>query len=323
MELYDFFLYFFFYGFSGWCAEVAFAACKTGKFVNRGFLNGPICPIYGIGVSIVIAFLTPFKSNFILLYLASVILVTLLEGITGWGMDVIFHHKWWDYSNMPLNIGGYVCLLFSVLWGIACVLIVYFIHPPITKLTSFLPVWLGWSFIAILGMILLIDLYVTTTAIFKFNRQLESMEKIAAELHKISDHIGEDIYERTIQAMEYQESIQENIQVKVEDIQEKMEDIQEKMEDSKQKLEDARQKLEDALPTCESSVQYLSEISDELREHILDLTTRYRTLRISSNPVSRRLMKAFPQLESKNYKEQLQTIKTELKNEIKKRTQSR
>ena len=224
---------------------------------------------------------------------------------------------------MPLNIGGYVCLLFSVLWGIACVLIVYFIHPPITKLTSFLPVWLGWSFIAILGMILLIDLYVTTTAIFKFNRQLENMEKIAAELHKISDHIGEDIYERTIQAMEYQESIQENIQVKVEDIQEKMEDIQEKMEDSKQKLEDARQKLEGALPTRESSVQYLSEISDELREHILDLTTRYRTLRISSNPVSRRLMKAFPQLESKNYKEQLQTIKTELKNEIKKRTQSR
>lgn len=313
MEIYDFFLYFFIYGFLGWCTEVAYAAFKTRKFVNRGFLNGPICPIYGIGVSIVIAFLTPFKYNFVLLYLTSVILVTLLEGITGWGMDIIFHHKWWDYSNMPLNIGGYVCLLFSVLWGIACVLIVYFVHPPIAGAIGFLPVWLGWSFIAILGIILLIDLYVTTTAIFKFNRQLESMEKIAAELHEISDHIGEDIYERTIQAMEYQESIQENIQ-------EKVEDIQEKMEDSKQKLEDARQKLEDALPTRESSEQYLSEISDELREHILDLTTRYRTLRISPNPVSKRLMKAFPQLESKNYKEQLQAMKTELKNEIKKRT---
>lgn len=313
MEIYDFFLYFFVYGFLGWCTEVAFAAFKTRKFVNRGFLNGPICPIYGIGVSIVIAFLTPFKYNFVLLYLTSVILVTLLEGITGWGMDVIFHHKWWDYSNIPLNIGGYVCLLFSILWGFACVLIVYFIHPPIAKLMGFLPLWLGWALIIILGGILIVDLYVTTTAIFKFNRQLESMEKIAAELHEISDHIGEDIYERTIQAIEYQENIQENIQ-------EKVEESKQKLEDSKQKLENARQKLEDALPAREPSEQYLSEISDELREHIIDLTTRYRALRISPNPISRRLMKAFPQLESKNYKEQLQAMKAELKDEIKKRT---
>ena len=118
MEIYYFILYFFTYGFFGWCTEVAFAAFKQGKFVNRGFLNGPICPIYGVGVSVVVSFLTPLEESLILLYAASTILVTFIEWLTGYLMDKIFHHKWWDYSNQPLNIGGYVCLLFSLIWGI-------------------------------------------------------------------------------------------------------------------------------------------------------------------------------------------------------------
>ena len=106
-----------------------FAAFKQHRFVNRGFLNGPICPIYGVGVTLVIACLEAFQSNLLLLYISSVILVTVLEGVTGWAMDKLFHNKWWDYSKLPFNIGGYVCLLFSLIWGVACVFIVYFVHP--------------------------------------------------------------------------------------------------------------------------------------------------------------------------------------------------
>ena len=124
MQVYYLLLYFFTYGFLGWCTEVAYATTKQGKFVNRGFLNGPICPIYGVGVSVVIYFLTPLSGNLIFLYVTSTILVTVLEGLTGYFMDKIFHHKWWDYSNQPLNIGGYVCLIFSLVWGVACVAIV-------------------------------------------------------------------------------------------------------------------------------------------------------------------------------------------------------
>ena len=131
--MYYLILYFFVYGFLGWCTEVAFAACKERKFVNRGFLNGPICPIYGIGVGIVVQFLTPYKENLVLLYIASVVMVTALEWVTGFILEKIFHNKWWDYSKMPLNLNGYVCLLFSLIWGAACVLIVDFIHPLIHK----------------------------------------------------------------------------------------------------------------------------------------------------------------------------------------------
>lgn len=93
MEIYYFILYFFTYGFFGWCTEVAFAAFKQGKFVNRGFLNGPICPIYGVGVSVVVSFLTPLEESLILLYAASTILVTFIEWLTGYLMDKIFHHN--------------------------------------------------------------------------------------------------------------------------------------------------------------------------------------------------------------------------------------
>ena len=139
MEVWYLILGFFLYGFLGWCAEVAFAAVRYKKFVNRGFLNGPICPIYGVGVMLVVELLDPYRDNLVLLYILSAVLVTVLEWVTGFLLEKIFHHKWWDYSNMPLNLNGYVCLLFSLIWGVACVVIVYFIHPLTAGLLSLIP----------------------------------------------------------------------------------------------------------------------------------------------------------------------------------------
>ena len=110
------------YSFLGWVVETIVGTVKKKKFVNRGFLNGPICPVYGIGVGVVVQFLTPVENNLVLLYISSTILVTVIEGITGFLLEKIFHNKWWDYSEQPLNIGGYVCVLFSLIWGVFCVL---------------------------------------------------------------------------------------------------------------------------------------------------------------------------------------------------------
>lgn len=205
--MYELLLNFFVYGFLGWCTEVAFAAAKERKFVNRGFLNGPICPIYGIGVTVVVTVLMPYKDQIIPLYLWSVLLVTVLEGLTGYLLEKLFHHRWWDYTGMPLNIGGHVCLLFSVIWGVACVAIVHFVHPVITKILSFLPVWLGGLLLAAFCFVLAADLYVTVTGILKFNRRLARMEEIAQELHRISDQLGENIYRNTMEGIELQERV--------------------------------------------------------------------------------------------------------------------
>ena len=201
-DIYYILLYFFVYGFLGWCTEVGFAAVKEHKFVNRGFLNGPICPIYGVGVVSVIFSLQGFSESLLILYLASAVLVTFIEWLTGYVMDRIFHQKWWDYSGQPLNIGGDVCLLFSLVWGAACVLIVKIIHPLMHKGLSLLPTAAGIILIAVLGAVLISDIYVTASGILKLNRRLEMMERIAAELRELSDKVGENIHENVMETME-------------------------------------------------------------------------------------------------------------------------
>ena len=100
---------FFIYAFLGWCTEVSYAALVTGTFVNRGFLNGPVCPIYGFGVVIVLTCLTPLAGSLPLLFLGSVVLTSALEWLTGFALEKLFHQRWWDYSDEPFNLSGYIC----------------------------------------------------------------------------------------------------------------------------------------------------------------------------------------------------------------------
>lgn len=274
MSIYYSILYFFVYGFLGWCTEVIFAAFKQHRFVNRGFLNGPICPIYGVGVTLVIACLEAFQSNLLLLYISSVILVTVLEGVTGWAMDKLFHNKWWDYSKLPFNIGGYVCLLFSLIWGVACVFIVYFVHPLIHHVLSLIPHTAGIALIAILGIALLSDMIVTTSAIVKFNQYLELLKHITDELHAISNQIGAELYQNVMHVLDMQES-------------------------SRQKLDDVK-----------------LEVSEEIRMQIVELKTRAQNLGEKVPKPARRLLKAFPKLESRNYKAQLELFRQKLEQHL-------
>ncbi len=303
MSIYFILLYFFVYGFLGWCTEVGFAAFKTHHFVNRGFLNGPICPIYGVGVTAVITVLTPYKSDIIVLYILSVVLVTVLEGVTGWAMDKIFHNKWWDYSDMPLNIGGYVCLLFSIVWGFACLFIIYFIQPLVHDLLAFIPTIVGIILIIILGITLIADLYVTASTIFKFNRRLAAMEKIAAEMHEISEQIGQEIFEKTIRAMDRQEASKEKLATATDEFKEKMQDTASGLKEKTQGT--AIELKERALDARERS----QEISEELRSRIASLHTRYHESTDKPGRISRRLMNAFPKMESHQYKESLEVLK--------------
>ena len=137
--------YFYIYRFLGWCSEVAFAAVAHGKFVNRGFVNGPICSIYGFGVMSVLLVLGPLKSSFWLLFGGSVLFTSAIEYLTGWVREKVFHDKLWDYSKRPLIIKGYVCLEFSVLWGLACVFVVDVFQPLVAKVVALIPKKLGWA----------------------------------------------------------------------------------------------------------------------------------------------------------------------------------
>lgn len=116
--------YFFIYSFIGWCAEIAYAAVKHKKFMNRGFLNGPLCPVYGIGMVLILVFFSSLKGNFFFLALGCSVMAAVVEFFTGALMEKVFRCKWWDYTGYKHNLGGYICPQFSALWGIGAALII-------------------------------------------------------------------------------------------------------------------------------------------------------------------------------------------------------
>ncbi len=291
MQIYELLLYFFIYSFLGWCTEVAFATVKERRFVNRGFLNGPLCPIYGVGVSSVVTLLAGFQDNLLLLYLSSLVLVTVIEGVTGYIMDRIFHHKWWDYTGLPLNIGGYVCLPFSIAWGAACVVIVKGIHPLIAKLINVIPVPAGITLICALLAGLAADLAVTSASILKLNRRLDMLEKIGLELHELSDKMGTNIHENVMDAMEKAEMLGDAAQ-------EKKEQLDALSGEAKERLDVLSEEAK--------------ERAEQLRVHYDELKQRYAELTGATLQSSRRFVKAFPRMESRKHKELLDDMKRRL-----------
>ena len=196
--LYEYLWYFFLYAFFGWCCEVCFAAAKDGVFVNRGFLNGPICPIYGVGVSIVVLCLTPVRENVFYLFIGSVLLTSVLEWITGFILEKAFHQKWWDYSDMPGNLNGYICPLFSLLWGLACLLILRVFHPMVARLVDWIPRPMGVILLCVCGVIFVADVVVTILTMVKLDKKLQRMDDLARKIRLISDGIGENLADRTL-----------------------------------------------------------------------------------------------------------------------------
>ena len=209
--IYDYLGLFFLYAFLGWLLETTVAAVRKKHMVNRGFLNGPLCAIYGITAVFMTRYLYELQSSPVFLFLGCMIIATAAEWIAGHVLERIGHGKWWDYSKLPFNIGGYVCLLFSLIWGVACVFIVYFVHPLIHQVLSLIPHTAGIALIAILGIALLSDMIVTTSAIVKFNQYLELLKHITDELHAISNQIGAELYQNVMHVLDMQESSRQKL----------------------------------------------------------------------------------------------------------------
>lgn len=192
------FTYFVIYSFLGWCCEVGFAAAVEGKFVNRGFLGGPICPIYGIGAITVISLLERLSNNIFLLFLGAMILTSLLEWITGFVLEKFFHEKWWDYSEEAFNISGYICLKFSILWGLACCVVVKAVHPLIVKLVSALPDTILYIILAVIAAAFVADISATVSVLAKLRRSFRVIAETEQRLKVLSDRIGQNLADKVI-----------------------------------------------------------------------------------------------------------------------------
>ena len=191
LSLYYIFAYFLIYSCLGWCLEVVYAAVTTGELVNRGFLNGPVCPIYGFGMIIVLFVLTPLQHSVLLLYIGGVILPSALELVGGWLLYKLYHTRWWDYSDYPFNIGGYICLEFSLLWGVGTLVMMKAIHPAIAGIVEMIPPMVGLILMFILYVVYAADTVATAFAASDLARDLDALEKVADSVHAVSDAMTE------------------------------------------------------------------------------------------------------------------------------------
>ena len=187
--------WFFLYGFIGWGVEVVYAAIKTHKLVNRGFLCGPICPIYGFGmVGLVYSVsLIPMPDSgsmsAVAIFFIGMFLTTAIELVGGWALFKIYHIRWWDYSEMKFNLGGYICPQFSLLWGLGSVLMIKVVHPLLARGSNPMPFKVMLILDIVLFVLFAVDVAVSTAAAIGLNKYLREIDELRARLRVTSDKL--------------------------------------------------------------------------------------------------------------------------------------
>lgn len=272
------FLWFILYSFFGWVYESTLCSITSRSLVNRGFLNGPLCPVYGFGaLTVILAFwrepdISPWN-----LFFSSMVLTCTLEYITSWVMEKLFHARWWDYSEYRYNINGRVCLLGALAFGSFSVVLIKAVHPRVMAAVDAMSS--GWIFTAA-GVCFAAgaaDCFVTVRHILTLNGRLAEIQK-AVDAYKA-------------QARQRAETLRESLQLRLE----------ESIGAS------ALEELRGSRPAVA-----LEELRERLEERFEE--SAYNSRRIQSllelrKFQDRRLLRAFPKLASTRYKEALEKLR--------------
>jgi len=188
------FLIFIMFSVVGWISEVLYVGIfHEHKFVNRGFLYGPLCPIYGFGGVVILILPAALYKTWIPLFFASMILCTVVEYLVSWIMEKMFHARWWDYSHYKFNINGRICLLNSVLFGALGLAVIHFVYPYMLQFLN----WLGSTVIRVssdvIAAALSVDIILTVRKLVDFGA---TMEKIKSFGESLRDHYGNEAWFR-------------------------------------------------------------------------------------------------------------------------------
>ncbi len=245
--MYEMLWYFMIYSVIGWMIEVCYQAVTRGEVINRGFLNGPLCPVYGSGVLMVLmvvdlcGFWFGFETNLseastVELFIIGIIFATLIELVAGFLLDRLFHARWWDYRDRRFNLNGYICLEFSIYWGLGIAFVLRVIQPVFEGTVHKIPVKIGIIILIVCYFIFTIDIIITVLTVLKLNKQLSKMRDMELAIQKLSDGMSEIIGNSTLKTVE-----------KINDSHDKVEqhkaELKEKMDNAKADLEDSYKHL--------------------------------------------------------------------------------
>lgn len=281
------FLWFLIYSVFGWTYESILCSCTSHSLVNRGFLNGPVCPVYGFGaITVILAFWWEPDISVWNLFFSSMVLTCTLEYFTSWGMEKLFHARWWDYSEYRFNINGRICLLGAVAFGSFSVLLIKVVHPRVAALVDRLP---DTGVLAAAGLCFAAgaaDCFVTVRHILALNGRL-------AEIQEAIDGYKSERRQRM-------EALREELQARLE-----------------------KDLAAAGLPELElrgrRPVVAFEELREELRERLeerfegsVQNSPRIQALLERQRFQDRRLLKAFPKMRSTRYGDALAKLRERL-----------
>ena len=176
------FLYFVTYSVLGWCMETTYCSILERRFVPRGFLYGPLCPIYGVGVLMMICWFQPLMDKPVLFYVVATVCMSAWEYFVGWFLETTTHIKYWDYSMYKFNLKGRICLWVCLMWGVLSFLILYFVHPAVSGLLLRIPVTLRYVLDGMLLGFLLSDTIATIYELVETTQLLAKVKQAGDEL---------------------------------------------------------------------------------------------------------------------------------------------
>lgn len=253
--------FFMFYCIFGWCFESTYCSLKSMRLMNRGFCHGPWLPIYGAGGTLFLIFAWPYRANLIVTFLMGMLVGTSLELITGPLMYHIFHMKWWDYSQNPLNFRGYICLGASLGWGAMALFFVHFVHPRVAELTVN---WTPIGYIVVVTMLYTLfveDLIFSVLGALDIRKRLETLAANSEEIRQLKLSITE--------AREHLEELQEAARANASEVK-IVAESEGRLAAAKYVSEEAARALQDARETGSLAARSLAENSVQAARAAVD-----------------------------------------------------
>lgn len=328
-------LFFFLYCFLGWVWESCYVSARQRRWVNRGFLHGPLLPIYGFGAVIILWATLPVRGSLPLIFLLGMLAATALEYVTGAAMEALFKVRYWDYSGKPFNLNGHICLACSLAWGAFSVLLVKVLHPPFEDLVLRLPAFLADALACVLTVYFTADTVRSFQAamdlrevLTRLTEENEDLRRLAKRAEVISAFAEEDLrrfrerteVERLLRQERWEDTLQQLRDARIKRARRRqllleeslrrrttaklkaLDNIREALEAYRDRLETARDLTGEALEARMAEVQQLLE---QLRDR--EAAIRARTARRYRQ--SLRILRGNPSATAKAFSEALESLR--------------
>ncbi len=306
-RFYQWMLFFFIYCFFGWIWESCYVSAKEHKWINRGFLHGPLIPIYGFGAVGVLFAVIPVQDSLVLVYLFGMLGATLLEYVTGAAMERIFQVRYWDYSDKPLNLNGHICLTSSLAWGAFSVLLIRYIHAPVELLVLGLPSGAAQFLAFAVTVVFAADATQSFNEAMDLREIIERITESSQEAKRIQKRIDviaavmdADVQEHKKKAAEFRKTMEGRLPAEHK--------LQELSESIRMYLEHVRKKSGEATQSFREDLRKISEEMRKLEESLEKQQQKIGQLRNRQYSRSMRLLRRNPGAVSRAYKEALEEL---------------